>query len=151
MEQSSFSWVRKSGIDFALSPVRAEGRACAHALGSCFIGKTKGRYLMRRMGGIVLTVTGFLACHLIITLPLLISLLAGTAVGSFLSCNTGLVTTFAGIYYVVVLALGAWFLFGLKRGNYEKDAACPTCRPVSSDMHMQERSTMPEDQPATRR
>jgi mercuric ion transport protein len=48
---------------------------------------------MRRIGGVVLTVTGFLACpcHLIITLPLLISLLAGTALGSFLSRNTGLV------------------------------------------------------------
>ena len=48
---------------------------------------------MRRIGGIALTVTGFLACpcHLIITLPLLLSLLAGTALGSFLSRNTGLV------------------------------------------------------------
>ena len=63
---------------------------------------------MRRIGGVALTVTGFLACpcHLIITLPLLISLLAGTALGSFLSRNTGLVTTFAGIYFVVALADG---------------------------------------------
>jgi hypothetical protein len=53
---------------------------------------------MRRIGGVVLTVTGFLACpcHLIITLPLLISLLAETALGSFLSRNTGLIYTGGG-------------------------------------------------------
>ncbi len=87
---------------------------------------------MRRIGGVVLTVTGLLACpcHLIITLPLLISLLAGTALGSFLSRNTGLVTTFAGIYFVVALALGAWFLFGPVRGKRGVDNACPTCVPV---------------------
>jgi MerE protein len=35
---------------------------------------------MRRIGGVLFTVTGFLTCpcHLIITLPLLASLLAGT-------------------------------------------------------------------------
>jgi len=108
---------------------------------------------MRRMGGIALTVTGFLACpcHLIITLPLVISLLAGTAVGSFLSRNTGLVLTFAGIYFVVALALGYWFLFGPKRGKREMDAACPTCAPVASETHMQERSPLPDDLPAPRR
>jgi len=108
---------------------------------------------MRRIGGIALTVTGFLACpcHLIITLPLVISLLAGTAVGSFLSRNTGEVLTFAGIYFVVALALGYWFLFGPKRGKREMDAACPTCAPVASETHMQERSLLPDDLPATRR
>ena len=108
---------------------------------------------MRRIGGIALTVTGFLACpcHLIITLPLLLSLLAGTALGSFLSRNTGLVTTFAGIYFVVALALGAWFLFGPKRQNREGDAACPTCAPIASDTHMQEQSSQPVDLPATSR
>jgi len=95
---------------------------------------------MHRIGGVVLTVTGFLACpcHLIITLPLLISLLAGTALGSFLSRNTGLVYTGAGIYFVVALALGAWFLFSPKHGKREINAVCPTCAPVASDMHVQE-------------
>src|SRR5260370_35697943 len=97
---------------------------------------------MRRIGGVVLTVTGLLACpcHLIITLPLLTSLLAGTAVGSFLSRNTSLVTTFAGIYFVVALVLGAWFLFGPKRQNREGDAACSTCAPIASALHAQEQS-----------
>ena len=108
---------------------------------------------MRRIGGIALTVTGFLACpcHLIITLPLLLSGLSGTALGSFLSRNTGLVYTVAGIYFVVALALGAWFLFGPARGKREMDAACSTCAPVASDRHAQERSPLPDDLPVTRR
>ena len=108
---------------------------------------------MRRIGGVVLTVTGFLACpcHLIVTVPLLISLLAGTAVGGFLSRNTGLIIAGAGIYFVVALTLGAWFLFGPKSQSLEGDASCPTCAPVASDTHMQEQSSQPVDLPATRR
>jgi mercuric ion transport protein len=81
---------------------------------------------MRRIGGTRLSVTGFLACpcHLIVTLPLLISLLAGTALGSFLSRNTGLVYTGAGIYFVVALALGVFFLFGSKRQSNRGETAC---------------------------
>ena len=63
---------------------------------------------MRRMSGVLLTMTGFLACpcHLIVTLPLLASVLAGTALGSFLTRNTVLVYTIAGIYFIVALLLG---------------------------------------------
>jgi hypothetical protein len=108
---------------------------------------------MRRIGGVALTVTGLLACpcHLIVTLPLLVSLLAGTRLSSFLSRNTGLVYSGATIYFVVALALGAWFLFGPARPIREMDVACPTCAPLASDMHMQEPSALPEDLPATRR
>ena len=72
-------------------------------------------------------------CHLIITLPLLATLFAGTALGSFLSHNTGLVTTFAAIYFVVALALGYWFLVGPKRSKHEVDTVCPTCTPGDSE------------------
>lgn len=108
---------------------------------------------MRRIGGIVLTVTGLLACpcHLIITLPLLISLLAGTALGGFLSRSAGLIYTGAAIYFVVALALGAWFLFGPARGKREMDAACSTCAPVASDKQVQEHSPVPEAPAAQRR
>jgi hypothetical protein len=107
---------------------------------------------MRRIGGVVLTVTGFLACpcHLIITLPLLISLLAGTALGSFLSRNTGLVYTGAGIYFVVALALGAWFLFGPARRKREVDITCPACVPVESLEPLRERDASSDGVPATR-
>ncbi len=107
---------------------------------------------MRRISGVVLTVTGFLACpcHLIITLPLLASLLAGTALGSFLSRNTGLVYTGAGIYFVVALALGYWFLFGRARPKREVDDACPTCVPVESLEPLRERDASSDGVPATR-
>ena len=84
--------------------------------------------MMRRLGGVLLTVTGFLVCpcHLIITLPLLAGLLAGTALGSFLARNTGLVYTVASIYFLVALALGYWFLFGSKRPSSKGEEACPT-------------------------
>jgi hypothetical protein len=108
---------------------------------------------MRRIGGIALTVTGFLACpcHLIITLPLLISLLAGTALGSFLSHNTDLVYAGAGTYFVVALALGASFLFGPKRPSTHGKTACSTC--TLGDAHESEpwQSSLSEDLPVTRR
>jgi hypothetical protein len=153
MEQSSFSLLRESGIDFALPQVRAEGPACAHALGSCFFYKTKGRYLMRRMGGIVLTVTGFLACPcpFFVTVPLVISGLSRTAVGSFLSRNTGLVTTFAGIYFVVALADGEPGSCSARNVETLRRMRPVSPAPVSSATYMQERSPMPEDQPAPRR
>ena len=108
---------------------------------------------MRRMGGVVLTVTGVLVCpcHLIITLPLLASLLSGTSLGSFLSHNTGLVTTFAGVYFVVASVVGYWFVFGPERQNREGDAACSTCAPAAADRHVQEQTPRQEDLPAPRR
>jgi mercuric ion transport protein len=86
---------------------------------------------MRHPGGIFLTVTGILSCpcHLIVILPLLASLLAGTALGGFLCRNTGLVYTLAGIYFVVALALGYRFLFSESRPKREVDTVCPTCEP----------------------
>jgi len=108
---------------------------------------------MRRIGGVALSVTGFLACpcHLIVTLPLLASLFAGTALGSFLARNTGEVLTFAEMYFVVALALGAWCLFGPARRKGEVDAACPGCRPAEAETRVQEQSSSPEDLPAPRR
>ena len=108
---------------------------------------------MRRVGGVVLAVTGFLACpcHLIVTVPWLASGLSGTALGSFLTRNTGLVSTFASVYFIVALALGAWFLLGPKHPSRRVDAACPGCRPVEAETRVQERSPIPDDLPATRR
>jgi hypothetical protein len=107
---------------------------------------------MRRIGSVLLTVTGFLACpcHLIITLPLLASLLTGTALGSFLTHNTGLVFTFASAYFIVALALGAWFLLGPKRPDSTMDAACPRCRPVEPGETSQEQDASSDEVLATR-
>jgi mercuric ion transport protein len=86
---------------------------------------------MRRIGGALLAVTGFLACpcHLVITLPLLLSLLAGTALGSFLSRNPGLVYAGASLYFVVALAVGALLLFRQQRAGRQGTSACSTCVP----------------------
>lgn len=108
---------------------------------------------MRRIGGTLLTITGFLACpcHLIITLPLLISLLAGTALGRFLKQNTGLVSTGAGIYFVVALALGVFLLFNAKRPGNQSTSGCSTCIPVDAHESESWQSSPSEDQPVTRR
>jgi hypothetical protein len=108
---------------------------------------------MRRLGGVVLAVTGVLACpcHLVVTLPLLAGLLAGTALGNVLTHNTGLVYTGAGIYFVGALALGYWFWFSPARGKPERDATCSTCGPVASDERSPEQVPMQEDLPAPRR
>ncbi len=102
---------------------------------------------MRRIGGVVLTVTGFLACpcHLILTLPLLTTLLAGTALGSFLTHNAGFVYTGAAIYFVVALALGIRFLLAPARTNRDMAAACPTCPPVASERHVPETAALTGD------
>ncbi len=107
---------------------------------------------MRRIGGVLLTVTGFLACpcHLIVTLPLLASLLAGTALGSFLTRNTGLVYTGASIYFVVALALGYWFFFGSKRPSSKGEEVCPTCVPLEPGARARERFTTSDEVSATR-
>ena len=107
---------------------------------------------MRRIGGIGLTVTGILVCpcHLIVTLPLLISLLAGTALGRFLSRSTGLIYTGAAIYFMIALVLGAWFLFGPTREKREMDDACPNCGPVEALELLREWDASPDKVPARR-
>jgi hypothetical protein len=62
-----------------------------------------------------------------------------------------LVYTGAGIYFMVALALGYWFLFGKSHPKRDADAACTACMPVEAERRVQERSLMPEDLPATRR
>ncbi len=70
---------------------------------------------MRKVWGGVLFVTGFIACpcHLVITLPLILGLLAGTGVGAILAENTGFVYGIAGGYFIVALAAG-WYLLNRK-------------------------------------
>ncbi len=108
---------------------------------------------MRRLGGAVLAVTGVLACpcHLVVTLPLLAGLLAGTALGNFLTHHVGLVYTGAGLYFVGALALGYWFWFGPNRPKRAADAACSICEPITSETQRQEPSPLQADLPAPRR
>jgi hypothetical protein len=109
--------------------------------------------MRRKIGGILLTVTGILACpcHLVITLPLFLALFAGTAVGSFLTHNVALVYGGAALYFVVALILGMRFLLSPDRPQAEKEPACSTCEPV----HVMQKRRMPpalqNDQPVGRR
>ncbi len=53
-------------------------------------------------------VTGFLSCpcHLPLTLPLILTLTAGTALGAFIAQNVVLIGVLATIYFVAALAIG---------------------------------------------
>ena len=73
---------------------------------------------MSKVWGSVLVVTGFIACpcHLVITLPIVLGLMAGTGAGAILAANTGLVYVIAGGYFVAALAAG-WYLLNRKRSK----------------------------------
>ena len=72
---------------------------------------------MGKVWGGVLLVTGLIACpcHLVITLPIILGLLAGTGVGGILGANTGLVDGVAGAYFIVALVSG-WYVLNSKKG-----------------------------------
>ncbi len=57
-------------------------------------------------------VTGFAACpcHLPVTLPLLLALTAGTALGVILAENVWLIAAMMTIYFILALALGWRYL-----------------------------------------
>ena len=70
---------------------------------------------MGKVWGGVLLVTGFIACpcHLPLTLSFAVVLLGGTAIGSFIAANTGLVYGIAGAYFIFGLGVG-WYLWNRK-------------------------------------
>ena len=81
---------------------------------------------MGKVWGGVLLVTGFIACpcHLIITLPIILGLLAGTGVGAILAANTGWVYGIAGGYFVAALAAG-WYMLNRKRSSQDQSCRLP--------------------------
>lgn len=73
---------------------------------------------MRRLvGAYFFAITGFLACpcHLPLTLPILIALFGGTALGGWLAANSGLVIGLSSGYFFAALVVGFWLWS--KRGN----------------------------------
>ncbi len=68
--------------------------------------------LTAKARGYFLIVTGFLACpcHLPISLSLLLTLTAGTAIAAFLANNVWLIIAFSTIYFVGALAFGWRYL-----------------------------------------
>ena len=88
--------------------------------------------MRRSVGSYALLITGFLACpcHLPLTLPLLIALFGGSALGGWLATHTGLVIGLSTGYFIAALVVGFWLLNrrGTQRPNASDDAAC--CPPV---------------------
>lgn len=70
------------------------------------------------------TVTGFLACpcHLVITLPLAVALLSGTALGGWIATHEEGIAAGATVYFVGALVLG-FTLLSMRRAS-EAGAAC---------------------------
>ena len=78
----------------------------------------------------VLLLTGFLACpcHLPLTLPLIIGLFGGTALGVWIRVHTSLVIGLSASYFIAALAIGFWLLNRrtTRAGHTLEDgAACP--------------------------
>ncbi len=78
---------------------------------------------MSRAWGGVLTVTGFVACpcHLPFTLPLVLGVLGGTGLGSFIGANTGLIYGIFTGYFIAGIGVG-WYL--LNRSQRAEGAVC---------------------------
>jgi mercuric ion transport protein len=69
--------------------------------------------ILSKLGSGFFLVTGFIACpcHLPLTLPLVLALTAGTALGAFLTNNVGVVFVVSGTYFVgamLFVARGLW-------------------------------------------
>jgi len=71
---------------------------------------------MIKVWGGVLTFTGLIACpcHFPLTLPLILGVLGGTGIGSFIGANTSLVYGIATGYFIVAIGVG-WYILTRKR------------------------------------
>jgi hypothetical protein len=80
--------------------------------------------MRRSIGSSLLLITGFLACpcHGALTLPLLVALFGGTALGTWLSTHTGLVLGLSAGYFLAAIVVGSWLL---NRHSPESGATCP--------------------------
>jgi mercuric ion transport protein len=81
---------------------------------------------MRRiLVGWFLAATGFLACpcHLVITLPLAVALLGGTALGGWIAGHPGMIFAGASIYFIGALLGGATLLLAGKSTRIHVRAA----------------------------
>ena len=79
--------------------------------------------MRRSIGSWLFLITGFLACpcHVPLTLPLLVALFGGTALGTWLSTHTSLVIGLSTGYFLAAIVVGFWLL---RRRSPESDATC---------------------------
>ncbi len=71
---------------------------------------------MSKIWGGVLTATAFIACpcHFPLTLPILLGILGGTGVASFIGAHTGLIYGIASVYFIIGVGAG-WYLLNKRR------------------------------------
>jgi len=74
---------------------------------------------MGKVWGWVLTMTGLVACpcHFPLTLPLILGVLGGTGIGSFIGAHTSLVYGIAAGYFIVGIGVGAYLLMRKRTGH----------------------------------
>jgi len=79
--------------------------------------------MVRKALGVVVGVTAFLACpcHLPLTLPLVLALLAGTPLAAIVAQNIGLVVAASLVYFVAGLGLAVRLLGGEARPKEAKE------------------------------
>ncbi len=79
---------------------------------------------MSRVWGGVLAVSGFVVCpcHFPLTLPLILGVLGGTGLGSFIGANTGLVYGISTGYFIIGIGVGWYLLMRKKTGRLPLEA-----------------------------
>lgn len=82
---------------------------------------------MSNIWGVVLAVTGFIACpcHLPFTLPLLIGVLGGTGIGAGIAANVSLIYMIATGYFVIGIGIGLYLLNRRQRRTRVTEAQIP--------------------------
>ena len=99
---------------------------------------------MSRVWGGVLTVTGFVACpcHLPFTLPLVLGVLGGTGLGSFIGANTGLIYGVFTGYFIAGIGFG-WYLLNRRQRAEGVVCSVPSRRVRANRRRKQERAERP--------
>ena len=86
--------------------------------------------MRRKTTGWFFTATGFIACpcHLIVTLPLAVAVLSGTALGGWIATHEGAIALGMTLYFVGALVLGTTLLsFSTRQTRPTRQAAQQTC------------------------
>ncbi|ACZ42984.1 hypothetical protein Tter_2081 [Thermobaculum terrenum ATCC BAA-798] len=93
--------------------------------------------MLRKAVGLLLLGTGVIACpcHLPLTLPLLVGLLGGTALGSLLTSNPLIIGLGALAYFVFAIAMGVKLLGsgGGERAAQSQEMDCCSAAPLSAE------------------
>ncbi len=83
---------------------------------------------MKKIGAYLLLGVAFVTCpcHLVLTLPLALSLLGGTALGASLAAHTGAVVVAMGVFFFVALLGGSHLLVGVLDGSRGRRGPAPS-------------------------